>query len=124
MHVAAYIEQHPGSPQTIKQHLAAIKMLFDYLVISQVVPVNPAAPVKGPTYVVKRGKTPIWVYGREDFLSDGPIRMIQSDHPAGNRMRRRRGWSQPAHKLPDATPPGKGPRCANFYVAFGTFVGI
>jgi integrase/recombinase XerD len=29
MHVAAYIEQHPGSPQTIKQHLAAIKMLFD-----------------------------------------------------------------------------------------------
>jgi integrase/recombinase XerD len=57
--VAAYIEQHPGSPQTIKQHLAAIKMLFDYLVINQVVPVNPAAPVKGPTYVVKRGKTPV-----------------------------------------------------------------
>jgi integrase len=59
MHVAAYIEKHPGSPQTIKQHLAAIKMLFDYLVISQVVPTNPAAPVKGPTHVVKRGKTPI-----------------------------------------------------------------
>src|ERR1700681_1928698 len=49
MHVAAYIEQHPGSPQTIKQHLAAIKMLFDYLVVSQIVPTNPAAPVKGPT---------------------------------------------------------------------------
>src|SRR6516225_1636898 len=59
MHVAAYIEQHPGSPQTIKQHLAAIKMLFDYLVISQIVPTNPAAPVKGPTHVVKRGKTPV-----------------------------------------------------------------
>jgi integrase/recombinase XerD len=59
MHVAAYIEQHPGSAQTIKQHLAAIKMLFDYLVISQIVPTNPAAPVKGPTYVVKRGKTPV-----------------------------------------------------------------
>jgi integrase len=28
-------------------------------VISQVVPVNPAAPVKCPTYVVKRGKTPV-----------------------------------------------------------------
>jgi hypothetical protein len=39
MHVAAYIEQHSGSPQTIKQHLAAIKMLFDYLVVSQIVPV-------------------------------------------------------------------------------------
>jgi integrase/recombinase XerD len=59
MHVAAYIEQHPGSPQTIKQHLAAIKMLFDYLVISQIVPTNPAAPVKGPTHVVKRGETPV-----------------------------------------------------------------
>ena len=59
MHVAAYIEQHPGSPQTIKQHLAAIKMLFDYLVISQIVCTNPAAPVKGPTHVVKRGKTPV-----------------------------------------------------------------
>src|ERR1700731_4354329 len=59
MHVAAYIEQHPGSPQTIKQHLAAIKMLFDYLGISQIVPTNPAAPVKGPTHVVKRGKTPV-----------------------------------------------------------------
>ena len=52
-------EKHPGSPQTIKQHLAAIKMLFDYLVISQIVPTNPAAPVKGPTHVVKRGKTPV-----------------------------------------------------------------
>jgi len=59
MHVAAYIEQHPGSPQTVKQHLAAIRMLFDYLVIGQIVPVNPAAPVKGPSYVIKRGKTPV-----------------------------------------------------------------
>ena len=38
MLVAAYMEKHPGSPQTIKQHPAAIKMLFDYLVISQVYP--------------------------------------------------------------------------------------
>ena len=35
MLVAAYMEKHTGSPQTIKQHLAAIKMLFDYLVILQ-----------------------------------------------------------------------------------------
>jgi hypothetical protein len=44
---AARIDQHPGSPQTIKQHLAAIKMLFDCLVVSQVVrsfPTNPAVP--------------------------------------------------------------------------------
>jgi len=48
MLVAAYMEKHPGSPQTIKQHLAAIKMLFDYLLISQIVPTNPAAPLLGP----------------------------------------------------------------------------
>ena len=57
--VAAYIEQHPGSAPTVKQHLAAIRMLFDYLVTGQVVPFNPAAAVRGPKHVVKRGKTPV-----------------------------------------------------------------
>jgi len=57
--VAAYIEQHTGSKPTVKQHLAAIRMLFDWLVMGQVVPVNPAASVRGPKYVVKRGKTPV-----------------------------------------------------------------
>src|SRR5579872_5600932 len=33
--IAAYIEGHSGSPPTVKQHLAAIRMLFDYLVIGQ-----------------------------------------------------------------------------------------
>src|SRR5437879_111722 len=28
IHVAAYIECHPGSPPTVKQHLAAIRMLL------------------------------------------------------------------------------------------------
>lgn len=59
VHIAAYVEQHPGSSPTVKQHLAAIRMLFDWLVIGQVVPVNPAASVRGPKYVVKRGKTPV-----------------------------------------------------------------
>src|SRR5208337_34522 len=78
MHVAAYIEQHPGSPQTIKQHLAAIKMLFDYLVISQIVPVNPAAPVKGPTHVVKRGKTPVLsVEDARTLLDSIPLDSLQ-----------------------------------------------
>lgn len=57
--VAAYIEQHPGSKPTVKQHLAAVRMLFDYLVTGQVIPVNPASSVRGPKYVVKRGKTPV-----------------------------------------------------------------
>src|SRR6266702_8806677 len=46
--IAAYIEQHPGSPPTVKQHLAAIRMLFDWLVIGQIIAVNPAGSVRGP----------------------------------------------------------------------------
>ncbi|MCP9495930.1 MAG: phage integrase N-terminal SAM-like domain-containing protein [Pyrinomonadaceae bacterium MAG19_C2-C3] len=57
--VAAYIEGHAGAPQTVKQHLAAIKMLFDWLVIGQVVPTNPAASVRGPRYSIKKSKTPV-----------------------------------------------------------------
>ncbi len=59
IHVAAYIERHPGSPPTVKQHLAAIRMLFDWLVIGQVLAMNPAGSVRGPKHVVKRGKTPV-----------------------------------------------------------------
>ena len=44
MLVAACMEKHTGSPQTIKQHLAAINMLFDYLVISQREPDSPLFP--------------------------------------------------------------------------------
>ena len=44
---------------TVKQHLAAIRMLFDWLVVGQVVAINPAHSVRGPKHVVKRGKTPV-----------------------------------------------------------------
>jgi integrase/recombinase XerD len=54
--IALYIEQHPGSSPTVKQHLAAIRMLFDWLVIGQM---NPASSVRGPKLVVKVGKTPV-----------------------------------------------------------------
>jgi integrase len=57
--VAAYVESHPGSRPTVKQALAAVRMLFDFLVIGQVVPANPASSVRGPRHVVKRGKTPV-----------------------------------------------------------------
>lgn len=61
VHVAAYIELlcDEYSAPTVKQHLAAIRMLFDYLVTGQVVPLNPAAAVRGPKHVVKIGKTPV-----------------------------------------------------------------
>jgi site-specific recombinase XerD len=61
VHVAAYIEQlsQTRSAPSVKQHLAAIRMLFDWLVVGQIVPINPASVVRGPSHVVKRGKTPI-----------------------------------------------------------------
>jgi integrase/recombinase XerD len=43
----------------VKQHLAALRMLFDWMVIGQVIPMNPAHAVRGPKYVVKKGKTPV-----------------------------------------------------------------
>jgi integrase/recombinase XerD len=61
MHVAAYIEnlQHAMSKPTAKQHLTAIRMLFDWLVTGQVVATNPAHSVRGPKHVVKTGKTTV-----------------------------------------------------------------
>jgi len=61
IHVAAYIEAlgRGHAPPTVKLRLAAIRMLFDWLVTGQVIPVNPAASVRGPKYVVRRGKTPV-----------------------------------------------------------------
>ncbi len=61
IHVAAYVEtvQATHSKPTVKQHLAAVRMLFDWLVVGQVLATNPAHAVRGPKHVVKRGKTPV-----------------------------------------------------------------
>ncbi|MEL6445867.1 MAG: tyrosine-type recombinase/integrase [Bacteroidota bacterium] len=59
VHVAAYIEQHPASTATVKQHLAAIRSLFDYLVTGQALPANPAHAVRGPKLSRDVGVTPV-----------------------------------------------------------------
>jgi integrase/recombinase XerD len=59
IHVATYIEHHPGAKPTVKQHLAAIRMCFDWLITGGILLVNPAHAVRGPTHVVSRGKTPV-----------------------------------------------------------------
>ena len=53
LHVATWIEQQARTVSTpsVKQRLAAIRHLFDWLVVGQVVPVNPAASVRGPRHV-------------------------------------------------------------------------
>jgi integrase len=43
----------------VKQQLAAVRMLFDWLITGQIMPVNPASAVRGPKRVVKTGKTPV-----------------------------------------------------------------
>jgi site-specific recombinase XerC len=49
-HVAAFVKDLQGhfSTPTVKQHLAAISMLFDWLVTGHVIDVNPAHAVRGP----------------------------------------------------------------------------
>ena len=85
LHVAAYIRTHPGSVPTVKQHLAAIRMLGDWLVVSQVLPVNPAAA----KHVVTKGATPVLslysfarvsaVLGmrRQDYFGQGSRRWLR-----------------------------------------------
>src|SRR5579884_415052 len=60
-HVSAYIEMltRTYKAPTVKQHLAAIRMLFACLIVGQSVEHNPAAAVRGPKHVVKKGKTPV-----------------------------------------------------------------
>jgi integrase/recombinase XerD len=85
MAVAAYIEQltQERAPQTVKQHLAAIRMLFDWLVTGQVVPFNPAASVRGPRYSIKKGKTPVLSAQETRKLLDS----ISTSHVVGLRDR-------------------------------------
>jgi len=61
VHVAAYIEglQEKIAAPSVKLQLAALRMLFNWLVVSQVIPTNPAHAVRGPKHVVKNGKTPV-----------------------------------------------------------------
>ncbi|MFM0258061.1 tyrosine-type recombinase/integrase [Paraburkholderia sediminicola] len=60
LHVASWIElqTRTHAAPTVKQHLAAIRHLFDWLVTSQIVLHNPAASVRGPNHIVRTGKTP------------------------------------------------------------------
>lgn len=59
VHVAGYIEQLQLTRKapTVKQHLACIRMLFDWLVTGQVIASNPAHAVRGPRHSVMKGST-------------------------------------------------------------------
>jgi site-specific recombinase XerD len=59
--VATYIEtrHQTHSAPDVKQQLAAVRMMFNWLITGQIVPMNPAAAVRGPKHVVKTGKTAV-----------------------------------------------------------------
>lgn len=83
--VAAYIEQlgRELSKPSVKQHLAAIRMLFDWLTSGGIVRFNPASSVRGPKYVVRRGKTPVL----EDDQTQELLDSIPADTAVGLRDR-------------------------------------
>jgi integrase/recombinase XerD len=81
--VAAYFDRMDASVPTKKQHLAAIRGLFDQLVLRHVVVLNPAASVRGERYAVVEGKTPEITPAQVRAL----LAAIPADTPAGLRDR-------------------------------------
>ncbi|MGK7906915.1 MAG: tyrosine-type recombinase/integrase [Synechococcus sp.] len=81
--IAAYIEQHPGSDPTVKQHLAAIRSMFSWMVTGQILQQNPAHEVRGPKHRVKTGKTPVLTDDEMRELLDS----IDTSHVVGLRDR-------------------------------------
>ena len=68
--VAAYIEalQRQAAPPTVKQHMAAIRMLFSWLTEKGVLAMNPAREVKTERFSRTEGKTPAFVEGEVQKL--------------------------------------------------------
>lgn len=85
VHVAAYIEQLQQrlAAPSVKQHLAALRVLFDWLVIGQVMPTNPASSVRGPRHSVRKGKTPVLAADEARAMLDA----IDTATPVGLRDR-------------------------------------
>lgn len=85
IHVATWIEMLAGevSAPTVKQKLAALRHLFDWLVVGQVIAVNPAASVRGPKHSARKGRTPVLEPAEARKLLDS----IDVSTPAGLRDR-------------------------------------
>jgi site-specific recombinase XerD len=71
--VAAYIEtlQRQAAPRTVKQHMAAIRMLFSRLTEKGILAMNPAREVKTKRFSRTEGKTPAFVAGEVQKLLNG-----------------------------------------------------
>jgi site-specific recombinase XerD len=85
LHVSAWIEQQTRehAAPTAKLRLAALRHLFNWLVTGQVIPANRAGSVRGPSHIVKAGKTPVLAPEEARALIDS----IEITTPAGLRDR-------------------------------------
>jgi site-specific recombinase XerD len=83
-HVSAYraeLATDHATP-TVKQHLASLRMLFDWLITGQVIDANPAAAVRAAKHVVKKGKTPVLKADEARHLLDSiPLKRGQEPKP-------------------------------------------
>ena len=91
-HVAAFLKQRERhfTPPTVKQHLAALRMLFDWLVVGHVIEVNPAHVVRGPKYVVRKGKTSVLTADEARELLDSIPLVRNTGRRRGRASRNRR----------------------------------
>ena len=79
VHIAVWVEERmrEASRPTVKQELAGIRSLFDWLTVRQVVSSSPAAAVRGPKHSVRRGKTPFLSAAEcRRFLRSIPVETI------------------------------------------------
>jgi len=83
--VAAYIEtlQRQAAPPTVKQHMAAIRMLFSWLTEKGVLAMNPAREVKTERFSRTEGKTPAFVEGEVQKL----LEVVETSTQTGLRGR-------------------------------------
>jgi integrase len=95
--VAAYIEtlQRQAAPPTVKQHMAAIRMLFSWLTEKGVLAMNPAREVKTERFSRTEGKTPAFAEGEVERL----LNAIESFTQTG--LRSRSAWGPCLHVRPD-----------------------
>ncbi len=85
VHVAAYVDdlQLRIAAPSVKLRLAGLRMLFDWLVVGQIIPTNPASAVRGPKHSVRKGKTPVLTAAEARELLDS----IDTDTLTGLRDR-------------------------------------
>jgi hypothetical protein len=94
LHVGAYIEMLGDSFEkpTVKQHLAAIRKLFDWLVVGQILATNPAHAVRGPTHVVKSARPPCLMPTKRGFYSTAFPSPARSRNAAAQSKKDRAWW--------------------------------